>query len=702
MVRRYLGVIAMLACGAMGAMTPALAQSRMALVIGNSAYQSVTALTNPAHDAQAVAQILNSAGFDVVLALDLTQAGMRQTIQEFAASVAGKGADNIALVYYAGHGLQIDGENFLVPVDAAIQQEGDVAANTFALADLMKALEAVPSSARIVILDACRNNPFTAIQKATGRGLAIVDAPDGSIVAYSTAPGSEALDGTGNNSPYTSALVETVKQPGLPIEQLFKEVRLRVHKATDGHQTPWETSSLTVNFAFFAAVVAVTPPEQPSKVAATTPQPVKTATTAPTPITVSHSDAAADKAARLAKIRTLPPAEAYDYVIEEDSVDAYQDFIDVYSSDPLCDRVRRILFRREQMVAWRNATLTNTPDSYESYLQRYPYSDHAATAARLHVDPRPVSIDPIIAPRNFPFPRFPGQFGQQPPFGGPQKQPGQNGPVVSIPPSQGGSPGKPGGSNTGTPPGPTGNTPPGTVIHLPGGVKIDTPTKTPVTTPGTVVHLPPGGVNVNTPTKNPVTTPGTVVHLPGGVNVDTPTKTPVTSPGTVVHLPPGGVNVVTPTKTPVTGPGGVTVDTPTKTPVTSPGTIVHLPPGGINVNTPTKTPVTTPGTIVRLPTGGPDKTPLTTNPGVVKSPIVTPGSSVNHLPPVVSRASPINQTPVSSTHLPPVTNSNPVRNQSPIKNFSQVAKPTQSFSTPFRNPGGGGGGGGGGNFSFRR
>ena len=246
----------------------------------------------------------------------------------------------------------------------------------------------------------------------------------------------------------------------MPIEQLFKEIRLRVHKATDGKQTPWESSSLTVNFAFFAALAAAAPPAQPAQPAqpgrpaqpgtSAPAAPIQAVSTVPTPITVSHSDAPTEKAARIAKIRTLPPTDAYDYVIEEDSVEAYQDFVDVYSSDPLCDRIRRILFRREQMVAWRNATLTNTPDSYDSYIQRYPYSDHAATATRLHVDPRPVSIDPIIAPRNFPFPfrnnNNPGQFGQQPQSGGPQR-PGQNGPIVLIPPSQGGSPGKPGGSN---------------------------------------------------------------------------------------------------------------------------------------------------------------------------------------------------------------------------------------------------------------
>ena len=326
MVRRFLSIVAMLAWVASAGST-AFAENRMALVIGNSAYQSVTALTNPSHDAQAVAQILNAAGFDVMLAMDLPLATMQQTIHDFGVSVSQKGPDNVALVFYAGHGLQVDGENFLVPIDATIKQEGDVSANTFPLSALMETLQAVPSAARIVILDACRNNPFTAIQKSTGRGLAIVDAPNGSIVAYSTAPGAEALDGTGNDSPYTTALVETVKSPGLPIEQLFKEIRLRVHKSTDGKQTPWESSSLTVNFAFFAALAAAaTLPAPPANANVARPavqqvavqQQANVASTVPTPITVSHSDPNAERTARLARIRTLPPADAYDFVIEEE------------------------------------------------------------------------------------------------------------------------------------------------------------------------------------------------------------------------------------------------------------------------------------------------------------------------------------------------------------------------------------------------
>src|SRR5215510_8797858 len=227
------------------------AENRIALVIGNSAYETVTALPNPANDAQAMADMLTAAGFEVISAPNLAQSEMRQAISNFADIVAGKGPDTVALLFYAGHGLQVDGENFLVPIDARIQREADVPLQAMRLGDVMNALAAVPSKSRIIILDACRNNPFSDINKTSGRGLAIVDAPTGSLVSYSTAPGTEAQDGDGYNSPYTAALLKVGQEEGLPIEQALKRVRLAVNDATNRQQTPWESSSLTSEFSFF-------------------------------------------------------------------------------------------------------------------------------------------------------------------------------------------------------------------------------------------------------------------------------------------------------------------------------------------------------------------------------------------------------------------------------------------------------------------
>lgn len=210
----------------------AAAENRVALVIGQSAYKTVPALTNPANDAKLTSEMLQSAGFEVKTALDLSQNEMRQVIGDFAARIAGKGADTVALLYYAGHGLQIDGENYLVPVDVALERESDVPLQAVRLNDVMNTIASVPTKMRIIMLDACRNDPFDSINKIAGHGLAIVDNKAnaaGSFISFSTSPGTEALDGSGVNSPYTSALVVSAREPGLAIEDAFKKVRLAVN-----------------------------------------------------------------------------------------------------------------------------------------------------------------------------------------------------------------------------------------------------------------------------------------------------------------------------------------------------------------------------------------------------------------------------------------------------------------------------------------
>src|SRR4030081_1869616 len=244
----------LLAAGILLGSHAAFAENRVALVIGQSNYHSVVALPNPANDARAMSRLLGEAGFDVTSAADLSQNEMREKVSDFAAKVAAKGPDTVALVFYAGHGLQIDGENFLVPVDIDPKREADIPLQAVRLNDVLNTLNSVPSKTRIVLLDACRNNPFPDINKTAGHGLAIVDAKvgaAGTFVSYSTSPGAEAEDGTGADSPYTSALLVAAKEPGLSIEDTFKRVRVSVNKATEGRQTPWDSSSLTDDFRFF-------------------------------------------------------------------------------------------------------------------------------------------------------------------------------------------------------------------------------------------------------------------------------------------------------------------------------------------------------------------------------------------------------------------------------------------------------------------
>ena len=347
-------------------------EQRIALVIGNSNYQNVARLPNPANDAKAVAELLNTAGFEVISATDLSHNQMIEVMQDFSAKIAGRGTNTVAMVYYAGHGVQLAGENYLVPVDARISSEPDLIDGSVRLVDVMATLDAIPSRMRIVILDACRNNPFPSLNDA-GRGLAIVDAPNGSIVGYSTAPGTEALDGVGNHSPYTDAFLRLAHEKNLPIEQLFKRVRLEVNNLTDGRQTPWESSSLTSDFYFFGdtAVAATRAPAQ-----------VKTAYAA---------DNLPSRSAR----------QAYDYVLAENSVDNYQEFIRIYPQDPLCDRIRVLLGSLLQANAWHHAVLATSPIAYKSFYDKYSNSPYAQSALKLAEQPKLVPLSQpthIIAP----------------------------------------------------------------------------------------------------------------------------------------------------------------------------------------------------------------------------------------------------------------------------------------------------------------
>ncbi|WP_316239275.1 caspase family protein [Bradyrhizobium sp. SZCCHNR1015] len=345
---------------------PQGAEPRVALVIGNAGYQNAPPLENPDNDAHAVAKLLNSAGFEVITATDLTQNEMLKVVEDFSSRVAAHGPNTVAMVYYAGHGVQLAGENYLIPIDARISAPSDLTTGTIRLVDLMATLDAIPSRMRIVVLDACRNNPFPAINDA-GRGLAIVDAPNGSILGYSTSPGAEALDGRGEHSPYAQAFLDLARQPNLPIEQLFKRIRLQVNQTTDGRQTPWESSSLTGEFTFFGdTLVAAARPAENAPVI----------------------QMAADLPSRSVR-------QAYDYVLSENRPQYYREFIAMYPRDPLADRIRALLAGLVQAAAWHEAVLANSPAAYRSFRESYADSPYAPVALRLQGQPRPI---PLLQP----------------------------------------------------------------------------------------------------------------------------------------------------------------------------------------------------------------------------------------------------------------------------------------------------------------
>ncbi len=225
---------------------PALADKRIALVIGNGSYKE-SPLRNPVNDAKAMAAILKRLGFDVTLVTNGTLPRMQQAILSFGEALRGGGS---GLFYYAGHGLQVKGQNYLVPVDADIASESAVRVTSVPVDLVTDQMGDAANGVNVIILDACRNNPFERRLRGGSRGLAAMDAARGTLIAYATAPGSVAADGDGDNGLYTSELLKALGEPNLKAEEVFKRVRAGVVTRTGGRQTPWESSSLTGDFVF--------------------------------------------------------------------------------------------------------------------------------------------------------------------------------------------------------------------------------------------------------------------------------------------------------------------------------------------------------------------------------------------------------------------------------------------------------------------
>jgi len=228
---------------------------RVALVIGNSEYQSIPALTNPRNDARLIAERLKSLGFTLVgdgPQVDLDKAGFERAIEAFRAAMS---RADIALFFYAGHGVQIRGVNWLVPVSAAPRVESDVAEQMIEANSILAHMRAGGARLNVLVLDACRDNPFPAAATATASGaggLGRMDAPDNTLIAYATQPGNVALDGDSGNSPYSKALAESIGLPGQEIRQLFNDVGVRVRRPTQGAQQPWLSAS-PIEREFFLA-----------------------------------------------------------------------------------------------------------------------------------------------------------------------------------------------------------------------------------------------------------------------------------------------------------------------------------------------------------------------------------------------------------------------------------------------------------------
>lgn len=251
------------------------AEQRVALVIGNDAYESAP-LRNPVKDAREMAKTLSELGFNVTEKENLNQKEMKQEVLAFGQKLLKGG---VGLFYYAGHGMQVNGRNYLIPIGAHIEHEKQVEFEGVDVGSVLAEMEFARNRLNIVILDACRDNPFARSFRSGAQGLASINAPTGTLIAYATAPGSVANDGPGENGVYTGELVKVLRTPGLKVEDVFKHVRSAVRESTQGKQIPWESSSLEGDFYFKSAPsVPQSPsaPASPERVASAPPSPQAT------------------------------------------------------------------------------------------------------------------------------------------------------------------------------------------------------------------------------------------------------------------------------------------------------------------------------------------------------------------------------------------------------------------------------------------
>jgi uncharacterized caspase-like protein len=254
----------------------ALAETRVALIIGNSTYEKPDMrLPNPANDAAAIARVLKADGFETIVKLNVKRSEFYHAVDEFGSKIS-RDPHAVGLFYYAGHAVQADGVNYLIPVDADIQAQTDLEPNAFDVSRVLRSMKGAQNEMNIIILDACRNNPLPKT-RGMDRGLARMEAPSGTFIAYAAGPGQTAQDGApGTNGVFTGEVIKAMSEPGLQVEQVFKKVIVGVKADTKGAQTPWMETSLQGDFYFLpktagaaattgaAAAAAAATPNAPS------------------------------------------------------------------------------------------------------------------------------------------------------------------------------------------------------------------------------------------------------------------------------------------------------------------------------------------------------------------------------------------------------------------------------------------------------
>ena len=359
---------------------------RIALVIGNGAYSNMPKLANPPRDAALIAAKLRSVGFEVDLAVNDDHVSLKQRVRDFGLRARGASA---ALFYYAGHGLQADGSNYLLPVDARVRKVADLRAQSLPLSLVSDELDSADAKISLIVLDACRDNPLTrSLSGRRGtrtvkitRGLASVQRASGRLIAYATAPGAVAYDGGKQNSPFTKAMADLIEEPGLEVGHMFERVREQVITATNGKQVPWIEAAILGDFYFHPIM-----PDLPPAVATPAPEPTapQLAPLPPAPLPKVTKEAAVQP--------SRPPDPE-----PEDQIEA----------------------------AWSKTTALGTRDAYIKFLEQYPESMYAQKAVAMLLEfaspitpaataPEPAAALPA-APEPAPLPEAAGKAPVQQP-----------------------------------------------------------------------------------------------------------------------------------------------------------------------------------------------------------------------------------------------------------------------------------------------
>jgi len=344
-------------------------EKRIALVVGNGAYVK-SPLATAANDAGLIAQTLQAAGFDVVGARDLDGDTLRRSFRDFLQKAGASGPGTVAMVYLAGYGMQLAGENYFIPVDSSISRDTDVPIDGLRLGDYIRQLASLPLKASVVVLDAARQQPFIEGGPPIASGLALVEPNPHMLIAFNAAPGTIAPNEQGPYGAYAQSLAEMIRTGGLPLPEVFNRVRLRVNDASKGAQVPWDAEKIDAPFVFFDRAPEVpgqAPPDQGA-------------------------------ALRSKPIRDLGVQDAYAAALERDSMQGYEDFLATYPGDPLAKRVRAIAAARREAITWLRTYRTDTPPAYWSYLRRYPRGPHAGDARRrLDILTAPLEPPPAFA-----------------------------------------------------------------------------------------------------------------------------------------------------------------------------------------------------------------------------------------------------------------------------------------------------------------